>query len=57
MTLELPETVRACKRFPSHEPDIAQATTKIAVALRRSSGPTVNDAPSQARQCVQTTKT
>ena len=56
MTLVLPERLCACKRFPSHEPDGAQVTTKIAVDSRRSSGPTVSDS-SQARQCVQTKQT
>ena len=57
MTLELPELSRACKRFGGHGPNAAQVTTKIAVALRWTSGPTVNDVPSHARHRVLTTKT
>ena len=57
MTLELPETARACKRFGGHEPNAAQVTTETAVALRCTSGPTVNDAASHARHRVRTKQT
>ena len=57
MTLVHPELSRACKRFGGHDPNAAQVTGKTAVALRWTSGPTVNDVPSHARHRVLTTKT
>ena len=57
MTLEQTEMLRDCKRFISTELRLAHSEPSQMRKPRSTPSPTVNSAPSQAKQCVQTKQT